>query len=381
MRVLHTAHSYTPDVSGVAEVVGQISKRLASRGHEVHVATRGNKKLPREEFLSGVHIHRFDVSGNAVIGIKGELDRYQHFVKSSSWDILAMHCAQIWSSDALFPILDEIKAKKIFVGHGFSEFLNPKYKRYFRDLAHTLTKTNAMIALSDLLEEKSFCRDNGFPDPLIIPNGVDLAQWNEPSRGLRELWGIGHSPWLLSISNHSPVKGHPALFDVAKQVRRNNKDVVTTIIGGYYAAEKSGLGRFGIKGGCWYRCRISADLSGDVNLRWSVPREAVISAVQEADVILITSLREASPLVVLESAAAGTPWVAFNVGCVRENMGGIVVDSPKEMADTIIKLLSDPEERLALGKIGRKYVEQRHDWESVVSLYEKTYQSVAAAYS
>ena len=40
LRILHTAETYSPEVNGVAEVVKQISTRLARRGHEVHVATR-----------------------------------------------------------------------------------------------------------------------------------------------------------------------------------------------------------------------------------------------------------------------------------------------------------------------------------------------------
>jgi glycosyltransferase involved in cell wall biosynthesis len=373
MRILHTAHSYAPGISGVAEVVGQLSKRLACRGHEVHVATRGNGKLPREEFLCGVHIHRFDVGGNAVVGMTGDLDRYVHFVKSSSWDVLAMHCAQVWSSDLLFPILDEIKGKRIFVSHGFSEFLNPKYKSYFHNLVNTFKKIDEVIALSALLEERSFCENNGLPYPRIIPNGVDLAQWNGPSRGLRESWGIGKRPWLLSVSNHSPVKGHSALFKVVKQLHRDNRDVVTTIIGGHYEAEKWGRGRFGIKGGCWYRCRVSASLSHAVDLRWNVPRADVVSAIKEADIVMITSFREASPLVPLESSAAGTPWVSFDIGCTRENLGGIVVPSIGKMVDAVFDLLSKPEKRLALGRRGRKRVEENHDWESITTQYEKLY--------
>jgi len=39
MNLLFTAHSYPPDVSGVAAVVGAVAEGFASRGHSVHVAT------------------------------------------------------------------------------------------------------------------------------------------------------------------------------------------------------------------------------------------------------------------------------------------------------------------------------------------------------
>ena len=376
MLVLHTAHSYAPEVSGVAEVVGQISTRLARRGHEVHVATGCPLAAPKEEILNGVYVHRFAVKGNVVTGMQGDVDGYLRFVRSESWDVLAMHCAQTWTTDALLPHLDEINAGKIFVGHGFSTLHDPEYQRYFVDLAEALRQVDKIVVLSDLLEEVPFCAKHALSKPQIIPNGVDLAEWGAPTCGLRERWGIGKRPWLLSVSNHSPVKGHAAFFEVVRRVRQRLPDVVGTIIGGCYPAAKWNLGRLGIKGGCWYRCRVAASLSSRVSLRWDVPRKDVISAVQEADVILITSSREASPLVVLESMAAGTPWVSFDVGCVWEHVGGFVVRDLDEMTEKIELLMYNPELRANLGQMGEQRIRERHSWDQIVSEYEDLYRRI-----
>src|SRR4051794_31868784 len=110
MRILHTSHVYTPRVDGVSEVVSQLSIRLAKRGHEVHVATSWPANAPREEVLKGVHVHRFQVRGDAVSGIKGEVDNYLRFVRSKQWDVLAMHHAHVWNTDALLPHLSQIGA-------------------------------------------------------------------------------------------------------------------------------------------------------------------------------------------------------------------------------------------------------------------------------
>ena len=376
MRILHTAHSYPPEVSGVSEVVGQISVRLARRGHEVHVATSRPRLTPQEEVLNGVYVHRFSLKGNAVTGIQGDIDAFLHFVQSESWDVLAMHCAQTWTTDALLPYLDHISAGKVFVGHGFSTLNAVKYNDYFTGLAESLRQVDKIVALSDLLEEVPFCTAHGLPKPQIIPNGVDLIEWGAPTLGLRETWGIGKRPWLLSVSNHSPVKGHATFFEVVRRVRQQFPGVVGTIIGGHYPAAKCGLGRFGIKGGCWYRCRLAAGLTTGVTLRWDVLRRDVVSAVQEADIVLVTSWREASPLVILESMAAGTPWVSFDVGCVREHVGGVVVRSPQEMVDTVVELLGDPNRRRRLGQDGQARVAEKHDWESVATQYEQLYETV-----
>jgi glycosyltransferase involved in cell wall biosynthesis len=106
-------------------------------------------------------------------------------------------------------------------------------------------------------------------------------------------------------------------------------------------------------------------------LRWNEPRRQVVSAVQEADLVLVTSSREASPLVVLECMAAGTPWVSLDVGCVRENSGGVVVSSAEEMASVTVQLLQDPQRREQLARDGRKVAVERHNWDRIAELYEK----------
>ena len=379
MRILHTAHSYAPEVSGVAEVVGQISMRLAHRGHEVHVATERPPSAPQEEVFNGVYIRRFTVRGNAATGMQGDVGGYLRFVCSGLWDVLAMHCAQTWTTDALLPHLNQISARKVFVGHGFSTLYDAKYQDYFVELAESLRQVDGIVALSDLLEEVPFCAKHGLPEPQIIPNGVDLAEWGAPTHALRERWGIGKRPWLLSVSNHSPVKGHSAFFEVVRRVRKQLPSVIGTIIGGHYPAAKWNLGRLGIRGGCWYRCRFAASLMSGVLLHWDVARKDVVSAIQEGDVILITSSREASPLVVLEGMAAGTPWISFDVGCVREHTGGFVVKRPDEMVDKTCQLLADSALRQELGAAGHQRVQMRHTWDEVTTQYEALYQDLLSS--
>ena len=70
--------SHVPCVSAArrrrVRVVSQISTRLAKRGHEVHVASYLPAGAPRSEVLNGVNVHRFDVRGDALRGLNGEVD-------------------------------------------------------------------------------------------------------------------------------------------------------------------------------------------------------------------------------------------------------------------------------------------------------------------
>ena len=89
-------------------MVRHVSRELVRRGHEVTVATT---RLPhREETeLDGVRIEEFEVSGNAVQGLDGEVERYRSFVSDGGFDVVMTYAAQQWTTDALLPVLDRIR--------------------------------------------------------------------------------------------------------------------------------------------------------------------------------------------------------------------------------------------------------------------------------
>lgn len=371
MRLLLAAHTFWPEVNGVAEVVRQIATRLAARGHEVHVATRRRRSLPATEMVGGVHVSRFALEGNGREGIRGDLEAYRAFVEGGQWDAIEIHCAQSWPLDALLDRFHAIRARKLFVGHGLSELTNPLWSSYFDRLAHALPHFDRVVALSAFLEEAEVCRRAGMAPPAVVPNAVDLEEWDCPRLGIREPWGIGTRPWLVSVSNHSPVKGHDAFFKAVENVRMAVPAVTATVIGGPYPAERWGLGRLGVSGGCWYACQVRKFSTRCVSLRANAPRPEVVSALMEADVVLVTSLREAAPLVILEAQAAGTPWVAFNVGSIRENPGGMLAGNAREMAEMAVSLIRRPDKAAELAADGRRATIERGGWDRVAVLHER----------
>jgi glycosyltransferase involved in cell wall biosynthesis len=371
MRLVLATHTYWPEVNGVAEVVRQIATRLAARGHEVHVATQYRPGFRPAEVVGGVQVTRFDVRGNGLTGVRGEVERYRRFVEDGRWEALEIHCAQSWPLDALAEGLGRVRARKIFVGHGLSQFRNPAWAGYFEGLGRVVSEFDRVVALSTRLEEMDLCREANLPPPAIVPNAVDLEEWNRDTLGVRAAWGIRPGPWLVSVSNHSPVKGHDALFDVIRGVAEVENAVSAAIIGGPYPAERWRLGRFGVRGGCWYTCRARALWKRRVSLQVVRPRGEVVSAVKEADVLLVTSVREAAPLTILEAQAAETPWVAFDVGSIRENAGGIVVDSRHQMIESVLALLRDRRRANAVAAEGRAAAIARGGWDRIAIRHER----------
>jgi glycosyltransferase involved in cell wall biosynthesis len=266
MNLLFTAHSYPPDVSGVAAVVGAVAEGFASRGHSVHVATGTLPGSPLVEVRNGVTVHRFDLSGNAVSGIKGDTSAFREFAASAEWDVVAMNHMQIWVTDALLPEIQRIPAARVYMGHGLSGFLNPSYQKCYQWFADRLTAFDRVFALPHKVGEVEFSRQNHLPSPVIVPNGVNLDEWSKPILSVREEWEVGSRPWIVNVSNHAPLKGHARLIAVADSLKSTLPALRTTIIGHSYPAAKWGSGRFGVRGGCWYNCRMRSQA-------WRCPAE------------------------------------------------------------------------------------------------------------
>jgi glycosyltransferase involved in cell wall biosynthesis len=372
MNVLHTAQSYPPEVSGVSHLVSQLSRRLVARGHSVTVFTERSSNASRDETLDGVRIRRFENSGSLVAGIRGDRRLYLEAVTSGNWDLIVMHCFQTWTTDILLGHLASLSGPCIVVGHG-AAYGNPSFASYYDWVARQVPKLSATVSMSSILEDAAFVRDYSLPPPRIIRNGVDMEEWSAPAANVRSRWGLDSRPWVVNVSNHNPNKGHADLWHVAGKIQRQHPETRFNIVGGTYPAARYRLGMVGVTGGCWYECLAKSVCRGGVRLARNVPRRDVVSAMKEADVFLLTSRWEADPLSILESMAAGTPWVSFDVGCVRENKGGIVVRDADEMVTVTRELLQRAEVRTSLAEAGIAQIKAGHDWDDIAGQYERLY--------
>jgi len=376
MRILHTAASYAPFLDGVAEVVRNISERLVRRGHEVHVATGAHPSGSAYTELRGVHVHRFCVRGNLALGMHGEIEKYREFVRGGNWDVVANHGLHVWPTDALLYKVGEYPWPAVLVTHGLVNE-HPAFRKYYSTIPRRILNYSKWIRVSDCSGEGSFAQVFGLPMPPVIGNGVDLDEWAEPPLGLRSRWGVGGKFWVVNVSNHSPLKNHSDFFQLASSLSQLGAQF--TLIAGTYPMAKWGLGRFGVTGGCAYQCKVRSILSlGAVDLRVNRRREEVVSAIKEADVMVSTSGKEANSLVLLESMAAGVPWVAFDVGSARINAGGVVVGNLDEMKDVVTGLLRNARLRKQLGNAGRAQIAAKHNWCRIVDEYEQIYASAVS---
>lgn len=113
-------------------------------------------------------------------------------------------------------------------------------------------------------------------------------------------------------------------------------------------------------------------------------RVNVVDWMPKIDILVLTSLSEAQPLVILEAGACGIPSVAPDVGSCRELIegnkpgephGGIITAlvDPEATAAALLRLLRHPDLRASMGEVMRARVHADYDWSVIVEQYRRIY--------
>lgn len=230
MKVLLCSEFYSPSVGGVQIVIQQIAERLAADGHEVIVATSTLKERAFE-VLNGVQVIEFDVRGNLVNGLSGEIRRYREFIKSFDGDAILVKAAQQWTFDAIWDELRITKARKIFIPCGFSCLYEEAYGAYYKYLPEVLKIFDHLIFYSNDYRDINFVDAHNIKNRTVLSNGADEAEFSTPiDPGFRSKLGIEPEAFLmLNVASLSILKGQSELIDAFEMLPETDKKLYLLI--------------------------------------------------------------------------------------------------------------------------------------------------------
>ena len=195
----------------------------------------------------------------------------------------------------------------------------------------------------------------------IVPNGVDPEEFKpvaETDReGGRRRFGLGSEPCVLFVGSLIPRKGLPFLVEAAKKIVKKYSGTKFVIVGEGPLKNRllSNLE--------------TANLSGNFTFLGNVKEDMLPTLYNCADVLALPSIQEGQGIVLLEAQASAKPVVAFDVGgvneAVRNGETGLLVKrgSSEELADALLKLLSDKALREKMGANGRRFVTKNFTWD------------------
>lgn len=215
---------------------------------------------------------------------------------------------------------------------------------------------------------------------IIVPNGIEVSRY----AGLVDL--RSESPaepgfHVAFVGRISPIKDVKTYIRAARIVIDQMKDVTFYVLGTpdedveYYED-----------------CRSLAelmDLGDKMRFMGNVDMGEYYSML---DLVVLTSVSEAQPFVVIEAMAVGVPTVSTNVGACSELLlgrdaddrrlgrAGLLtnVNSPEETAQAIIDLLRSPETRKKMSQVGRDRAFRHYQRQSVINRYRQIYRNMIA---
>jgi glycosyltransferase involved in cell wall biosynthesis len=258
-----------------------------------------------------------------------------------------------------------------FHGHLFRGYFGSKKSRLvvFIERLLALVSTKIVAVTQSQKDELLRYKIAPFQKIVSIPLGLelDLLQNSQKEKGaFRSELGLNKDDVLIgSIARLVPVKGHAFLFRAARKVIDTFPRVKILLIGdGELRNELENLAsRLGIGKNVIF-CGFRRDLP---------------KIYADLDIVALTSLNEGLPVAVIEAMASQTAVVAYDVGGVKDliepNVTGISVPFGEidRLAESIVFLLKNPQERERLGRNARRKVYPSLHYQRLVRDFEKFY--------
>ena len=217
-------------------------------------------------------------------------------------------------------------------------------------------------------------RDGADPAKLkLISNGIDIERFqnlNVERRAESEGFTVGFVGRVVSIKD---VK---CFIQAIKIASATIPGFVTFIIGPTDEDEEY-----------LSECRQLTELLGLADMVNFTGRANVFEYYARIDILVLTSLSEGQPLVILEANCAGIPVVATDVGACRDLLEGITDEdkalgpsglltlpaSPDQTAAAIIQLWKDRSLRQQMANAGRKRVAKFYREDAMYAAYRDIY--------
>ena len=373
VRIAQVSPWFSPHFGGVESHVRSLSRELARRGHEVTVVTsQHDRTLSAEETVDGFRVVR--VRPRFIFMQTPITPRMRGSLRALSADVVHAHSPPPLASHYAGAVASERGIPYVVTYHcdvelpsAFGSVVESIYRRSLG--ADTLRNANQVIVTTRTYAATS--RAIWRYNPSVIPNAVDHRRFRPDvdGSGVRSKLRIPPEvPIVLLVGRIVPHKGVEHFVEAARYV----PDARFLVAGG--GSSLDAMKRLALSMGVADRVRFLGRISDD--------RLPEVYAACDVFVLPSVSRLEAFGIVALEAMSTGKPVIVADIPGVREMIedgrDGLLADpvNPRDLAEKIRRLLSDPKARRTMGARGREKVLESFSIERVTDRIEAVYRAI-----
>lgn len=342
LRILIYANVERDEAGGAQAVVRSLCDHLSARGHQVSLG-----------WNSASGSARFDANEWAEhFPVRATRRRWPHLPTAARLlirllrerpDVVNIHFAS--AAARYFQLLAPLLGYRTMLTCHGSDVLRP-LPQDAPHLSAIVARADAVTAVSHdiatrLEEMESSERNCAIA---VIPNGVDTRFWDaDPDCAAPAAGAEGR---IIAVGRLEPVKGFDLLIDALARLHAAGVAASLTLVG-------EGSQRAVLE----HQVR-TARIAHRVEFTGRLPREQVRNRLRAADLFVLSSRSEGTPLALLEAMATGTACVAAQVGGVPASAGEAVrlvpPEDPAALSDALADLLANAAARRALADAARQ---------------------------
>lgn len=276
---------------------------------------------------------------------------------------------------ALSPGID-VPSRNLYHLNHHSEVFKTWWMDMFRFISRfTYHQADHIISITEV-NQKYQLRDGAEPSKLmLISNGIDVERFKNldvERRAESDGFVVGF------VGRVVPIKDVKCFIQAIKIASASASEIDAFIIGPTDEEPEY-----------FDECRQLVDqLEIGRNVHFT-GRADVLDYYPRMDVMVLTSLSEGQPLVILEANCAGVPVIASDVGACRDMLEGVTSEdkalgpsglltlpaSPDQTAQAILELWKDKSLRRQMSEAGRKRVERFYREDDMYTAYRGLYRS------
>ena len=409
MKVLHLYDEHSkvaPGWGSVVTVILNISKQLAKMGHDVTILERKWRDTPDAEVLNGVKFNRFklhigfDIPGkevpyriinNPISLSKMILDRTEFalklnaYLKYQEFDVLHVHVP--FAINILIKLNKSLKDKVVYTLHAGEEKKRlgldrnaPFALRIFSPDLHIIKRAKICTVLNPPLKRELIRRGIEEEKIKVMPNGVNVNEFGNFDEKelikIKEKYGIDSDKIVIMFAGTiTPRKGVKYLLEAMEIVVHSGCNNAFLVLAGdtnldrKYFEEVHNFTRKKIKD-----C---------VKFLGIIPYEDLKALYSACDIFVLPSFREGDPIALKEALASGKPLIGSNVSGIpmqiRDGWNGFLIEPGdyKKLAERLLYLIENEEERKKTGRNSRKLAEEEFDWSKIAKKYLEAYEEAS----